>query len=85
MTHELIVYFKPDCPFCARLRTDLDEAGVAHVVIDVETDDTAAALVAELNGGNRIVPTVVFGDGSALTNPPVAMVISKLGALAAGD
>ncbi len=32
------------------------------------------------NGGNRTVPTLVFADGSALTNPTVEEVKSKLGA-----
>jgi mycoredoxin len=35
------------------------------------------------NGGNQTVPTVVFADGTALTNPSVADVKAHLAALAA--
>jgi mycoredoxin len=32
-----------------------------------------------VNGGNQTVPTVVFPDGSALTNPSLAQVKVRLG------
>jgi len=35
-----------------------------------------------VNGGNQTVPTVMFGDGSALTNPSAAQVIQRLRVLA---
>jgi mycoredoxin len=31
------------------------------------------------NGGNRTVPTLVFGDGAALTNPSIEQVKAQLG------
>ena len=34
------------------------------------------------NGGNQTVPTLLFTDGSTLTNPSVAAVKDKLAALA---
>jgi mycoredoxin len=34
------------------------------------------------NGGNRTVPTLVFADGSALTNPSVADVREQLARIA---
>ena len=39
----------------------------------------AAALVEKVNGGNRTVPTVVYEDGSAVTNPSLGQVKEKLG------
>jgi mycoredoxin len=33
-----------------------------------------------VNGGNRTVPTLVFPDGQALTNPSVAEVKAQLAA-----
>jgi mycoredoxin len=47
-------------------------------VISRETDPTAADYVMSVNGGNQTVPTVVFADGSALTNPSLAQVRDKL-------
>jgi mycoredoxin len=33
-----------------------------------------------INGGNQTVPTVVFPDGEAMTNPPLARLTAKLSA-----
>lgn len=75
---ELTVYTTSWCPFSRRLVTDLNRAGIDFTDIDVDDDADAAALVQQLNNGNRTVPTVVFADGSSLTNPPVAQVQAKL-------
>jgi mycoredoxin len=75
---ELTVYTTSWCPFSRRLVTDLDRAGIEFVDIDVDDSAAAAAIVQDLNNGNRTVPTVVFPDGSALTNPPLAQVQAKL-------
>ena len=40
-----------------------------------------AAFVEEVNGGNRVVPTLLFSDGAALTNPSVIAVREKLASL----
>jgi len=39
-----------------------------------------AAIVAGINDGNLTVPTVLFGDGSTLTNPSVSQIGSRLAA-----
>ena len=39
-----------------------------------ETDAKAAEVVMSANGGNRTVPTLVFTDGTALTNPTIEQV-----------
>jgi hypothetical protein len=39
---------------------------------------TPADLVMQLNGGNQTVPTVVFPDGTVLTDPGIAEVTSRL-------
>lgn len=46
--------------------------------IDIETDPTAAATVVELNAGNRSVPTLVFADGTVLTEPTKQQLIDAL-------
>ena len=56
----------------------LDREGLAYRVVDIEHDPTAADYVMSVNGGNQTVPTLVFPDGSALTNPSVAQVKEKL-------
>ena len=47
--------------------------------IDIEHDPEAAAFVESVNGGNQTVPTVVFADGTAMTNPTAKQVKEKLG------
>lgn len=66
------------CPYCARLVAGLDRAGIAYRSVDVDRDDEAAEFVKSVNGGNRVVPTVQFADGSTLTNPDVAEVAERL-------
>jgi mycoredoxin len=58
----------------------MDREGIDYRVVDIEADPGAADLVMAVNGGNQTVPTLVFADGSALTNPSVAQVKEKLAA-----
>ena len=48
----------------------------------MDADDEAADLVRSLNGGDRVVPTVVYPDGSHDTNPDGAEVAGKMGLFA---
>jgi mycoredoxin len=74
------MYSTPWCGYCHRLMSQLDREGIAYTVIDIAEDPTAADLVMAINRGNQTVPTVVFGDGSSLTNPSVAQIKAKLAA-----
>ena len=64
-----------------RLKSQLARKGIEFSEVDIETHDEGARLVAEVNNGNLTVPTVLFSDGSALTNPSVAQVSGKLAEL----
>lgn len=68
------------CGYCHRLRKQLDSAGIAYEVVDIEEQPEAATYVESVNGGNQTVPTVVFPDGTAATNPSLAEVRERLGA-----
>ena len=74
----LTIYSTQWCGYCHRLMKQLDREGVDYEVVDIEQDAKAADYVMSVNGGNQTVPTVVFGDGSALTNPSVAQVKQRL-------
>ena len=76
----LTMYSTPWCGYCHRLGRQLEREGISFQVVDVEQDAAAAEYVMSVNGGNRTVPTVVFPDGSALTNPSVAQVRERLAA-----
>jgi mycoredoxin len=66
------------CGYCVRLKSQLDRAGIDFREIDIEDHADGAAIVAQVNDGNLTVPTVVFRDGSALTNPSASQVALAL-------
>jgi mycoredoxin len=68
------------CGYCHRLGSQMTREGIAYQVVDIEHDPRAAELVMSVNGGMQTVPTLVFSDGSALTNPTLAQVKAKLAA-----
>jgi mycoredoxin len=72
------IYSTAWCGYCRRLKSQLERMGVSYEAVDIEEDPASAELVMRVNGGNRTVPTVVFADGSALTNPSAAQVAARL-------
>ena len=47
--------------------------------IDIERNPDAAEFVGSVNGGNHVVPTVLYSDGTTATNPSISDVKKKLG------
>ena len=77
----ITMYSTTWCGYCRRLKSQLDREGIAYDVVDIEQDEAAAEFVQTVNGGNRTVPTLLFADGTALTNPSIDQVKSQLGQL----
>jgi mycoredoxin len=77
-TASITVYSTPWCGYCHRLTGQLRREGISFTVVDIEQVPDAAAFVETVNEGNQTVPTVVFADGTALTNPSLAQVKQKL-------
>jgi mycoredoxin len=73
------------CGFCRRLKGQLAREEIEVAEIDIERDPAAADYVMSVNGGMQTVPTVLFPDGTALTNPSAAQVRERLAALATGQ
>jgi mycoredoxin len=69
------------CGYCFRLRKQLDREGIEYDVIDIERVPDAAFVVEQVNNGNQTVPTMVYRDGSAQTNPSLNEVKAKLASL----
>ena len=78
MPDQLTIYSTQWCGYCHRLMKQLDREGVGYDVVDIENDEAATSYVMSVNGGNQTVPTVVFPDGTALTNPSLAQVKERL-------
>ena len=76
------MYSTPWCGYCHRLRSQLDREGIAYDVVDIEQDPASAEIVMQVNRGNQTVPTLVYSDGSAQTNPSLKQVKEKIAALA---
>ncbi len=74
------MYSTPWCGYCHRLKGQLDRAGIPYTEIDIEQQPEAAEIVEQVNNGNQTVPTVVFADGTAMTNPSLARIAEKLAA-----
>ena len=79
---QFTMYTTPWCGYCHRLKSQLDREGIDFAIVDIEHDPAAADLVMTVNNGNQTVPTLVYADGTAHTNPSVAQVKSKLASLA---
>lgn len=78
MSAQITLYSTPWCGYCHRLKSQLSREGIAYDEVDIEVHPEAADTVMKVNNGNQTVPTLVFSDGSALTNPSVGQVKEKL-------
>jgi mycoredoxin len=78
----LTMYTTTWCAFCRRLKSQLAADGIEISEINIEEDPAAADFVMSVNGGNQTVPTVVFPDGTAMTNPSAKDVKQRLSELA---
>jgi thioredoxin reductase (NADPH) len=78
-TSGIIVYGTTWCPDCRRAKQFLGEHRIQYTWVDIEQDQAAMAEVERINRGNRVVPTIVFPDGSILVEPSNEELSQKLG------
>ncbi len=78
-TAPVTMYTTSWCGYCVRLKKLMQREGIEFAEVDIEQDEQAADLVMQANGGNRTVPTLLFADGVALTNPTIDQVKAQLG------
>jgi mycoredoxin len=81
MLDAIIVYGHPNCPTLGPVKGLLTQSKVDFEYIDIHQDSVAAARVRAINNGNESVPTLVFPDGSTLTEPSVGELRAKLESL----
>lgn len=80
MNREVItVYGSKWCGDCFRVKFILDRRRVPYQWIDINKDQDAKKLVIDLNNGNASVPTILFEDGTFLTEPSTSELLEKLG------
>jgi len=76
-----VMYSTSWCGYCKRLKNQLVRMNISFQEVNIEEVEGTAEIVEKVNNGNRTVPTLVFSDGSAMTNPSAAQVESKLAEL----
>jgi thioredoxin reductase (NADPH) len=76
---KITVYGATWCPDCKRAKKFLGEQRVHYNWIDIEERPESQAYVEKVNNGKRIIPTIVFEDGSILVEPSNADLAKKLG------
>lgn len=76
---EITVYGAYWCPDCRRSKQFLGEHQIPYNWVNIEEDSQAEQFVIQKNNGKRIIPTIVFADGSHLVEPSNAELAQKLG------
>jgi glutaredoxin len=61
---ELVLYYKPTCPFCAKVLDFMEEDGIELPLRNILTDDAALKTLIEV-GGKKQVPCL-FIDGKPM-------------------
>ena len=75
----IVMYGADWCGDCRRSKRFLNEQNIPFTWIDVDQDKEAEAFVREKNNGKRIIPTIIFEDGSFLAEPSDEELANKLG------
>ena len=78
---DITMYGAEWCGDCRRSKRLLEELDVQVTHIDVESEQSAAAKVIEINGGVKSIPVIVFADVTHLTEPSDNELKAKLQAL----
>ena len=79
MAKNIVMYGTTWCGDTRRARKFFDDNKVEYQWIDIETDKAGKEYVLKANNGNEVIPTIVFKDGSILTEPSNAELADKVG------
>jgi mycoredoxin len=77
----VVMYTTAWCVDCWRAKQVMDSMKVEYTEIDISGDEEATELVVRLNRGFCSVPTLVFPDGSVMTEPRTTALVAKLQSL----
>lgn len=76
-TRKIIIYGTTWCGDSRRAKRFFDENNIEYDWIDIDVDREAGKLVEQINGGFRSVPTIIFPDGSTLSEPSTFQLRTK--------
>jgi mycoredoxin len=78
MSEKILLYGSPTCPMVSPVRGMFERASANYEYVDILRDSQARSRVREINRGYESVPTLVFPDGSTLTEPSLTELQTKL-------
>lgn len=79
MSDPIIFYKSTFCPHSWSVERFLKSNDIPVKLINIDHDPQARQEVMALNNGFASVPTLIFADGSQLTEPSFAQIRTKLG------
>ena len=75
----ITVYGADWCPDCRRSKKFLLDNSIPFNWVDTDEDKAAEEFVKQKNNGKRVIPTIIFEDGSFLVEPSNEALAEKLG------
>ena len=78
MSENVTLYGHAFCPMVGPIKRMLNQCNVAFDYINIHRDPEARERVRDINNGYESVPTLVFPDGSTLTEPSTGELKRKL-------
>lgn len=75
----IILYTSRFCGHSRSVERFMEKHDVPVELINIDGNKEARARLIEINGGYASVPTLLFPDGSKLTEPPIGRLRQKLG------
>ena len=76
---KIILYATAWCYMSRTTRAFLDRNQIVYDYVDIDKDKAGEEFVIKTNRGYRSVPTLLFPDGSTLTEPSQSELADKLG------
>jgi mycoredoxin len=73
----VVVYWRPGCSYCMKLRTRLRFTRLHYSEVNIWRDPEAAAFVRSVADGNETVPTVTVA-GRAMVNPSKRQLVEAI-------
>ncbi|MBI2330992.1 MAG: thioredoxin family protein [Chloroflexi bacterium] len=78
---QITVYGADWCGDCRRTKKFLNDQNIPFIWFNTDENKEAEELVIQKNNGERIIPTIIFEDGSFLAEPSDEELAYKLGIL----
>ncbi len=79
-SQHVTIFYADWCPYSQKLIQRLDRTETPYELVDADAEGTEDIneWIKSVNDGNRIVPTVLYSDGTHATNPEASAVRAKL-------